>query len=367
MPESIKTINFEEALNQKIIKNLNCNYSSFLDENFYNHPYEPKVQILPSNLKDKIFHYTYSKYYAPKHSMEMTIQRMLQIKISYFQYCYDILEDQKSKDLLIELTVMRICGAHKIKLSIENSNYLEYHKEVSQIENKKQSIPTNFRNIFLTYFEFDNLKLFNTVMGVVTIFKQEQYANKLNNVYVEENDIVFDCGGCWGETALYFSEKTKNGKVFSFEFIESNIDIFKKNIILNDKKNIEIIPHPLWSEDNLEFYYFDNGPASQVSLEKTKELNQIVKSTTIDKIVSLNKLNKVDFIKMDIEGAELEALKGAVESLKKYKPKLAISLYHKNIDFYTIPHFINDLNLGYKFYLGHATPTQSETVLFAAI
>ena len=285
----------------------------------------------------------------------------------HFQFCYDLLEDSISKDLLIELVVIRVCGAHKIKLSIETPVYLEYHKEIQLLQNTKKSISTKFRDIILTYFEINNLKLYNTVMGIVTIFKHEQYACNTNRVYVEENDIVFDCGGCWGETALYFSDKTKKGKVYSFEFIESNIDIFQKNILLNDKKNIEIIPQPLWSEDNMDFYYFDNGPASQVSLEKTKELNQVVKSTTIDKIVSINKLNSVDFIKMDIEGAELEALKGALESIKKYKPKLAISLYHRDIDFYTIPHFINDLNLGYKFYLGHATPTQSETVLFARI
>ena len=78
-------------------------------------------------------------------------------------------------------------------------------------------------------------------------------------------------------------------------------------------------------------------------------------------------MNSVDFIKMNIAGDELEALKGAENTIRNYKPKLAISSYHRNLDFYTIPKFINDLDLGYKFYIGHATPNQSETVLFAKI
>jgi hypothetical protein len=56
---------------------------------------------------------------------------------------------------------------------------------------------------------------------------------------------------------------------------------------------------------------------------------------------------------------------GAIVTIKKFKPKLAISLYHSIDDFITIPNFINSLNLGYKFYLGHYTIYAQETILFA--
>ena len=358
---------FKEILIKEILDNLNNNFTTFKDQNFFTSDYEPKKNFKLTNLKDRLINKLTKKYYSSKSSIEFTLTNLLKINLNYFEYCYNNLEDQKSKNILIQLVAIRVCGAHKIKLSIETDDYKKYHEDIKLLENREKTIKINFRNFLLTHFELEKVKVYNTVMGMVTIFKQEQYSNYENQVFVEENNIVLDCGGCWGETALYFAEKAKNGKVFSFEFIKSNIDIFEKNISINKIDNIEIIPNPLWSKDNLEFFYYDNGPASQVSLENTDNLNESVKSTTIDKIVSLKKLSKVDFIKMDIEGAELEALKGAENTIRNYKPKLAISLYHRNLDFYTIPKFIKDLKLGYKFYLGHATPSQSETVLFAKI
>jgi hypothetical protein len=68
---------------------------------------------------------------------------------------------------------------------------------------------------------------------------------------------------------------------------------------------------------------------------------------------------------MDIEGAELEALKGAKKTLLLFKPKLAISVYHNLHDLWTIPQWIESLDLGYQFYLRHFTIHSEETVLFA--
>lgn len=70
---------------------------------------------------------------------------------------------------------------------------------------------------------------------------------------------------------------------------------------------------------------------------------------------------------MDIEGAEPFALKGAIETIKTFKPVLAIAIYHSIDDFIHIPKWIDSLNLGYKFYLGHYTIHSEETILFAQI
>ncbi len=67
---------------------------------------------------------------------------------------------------------------------------------------------------------------------------------------------------------------------------------------------------------------------------------------------------------MDIEGSEMEALKGAVFNIREYKPVLAISIYHKADDFWKIPLFIKELNKKYKFYIRHYTEGIADTVLY---
>ena len=74
---------------------------------------------------------------------------------------------------------------------------------------------------------------------------------------------------------------------------------------------------------------------------------------------------KVTFIKMDIEGSELEALEGAAETIKKDHPKLAICVYHKFTDLWMIPIWIKSRFPQYKIYLRHHSVTNNETVLYA--
>ena len=77
------------------------------------------------------------------------------------------------------------------------------------------------------------------------------------------------------------------------------------------------------------------------------------------------RVSKVDFIKMDIEGAEYDALAGAQDVLQRFRPRLAISLYHRPSDFVTIPRYLDSLGLNYRFYLDHHTLYINESVLFA--
>jgi hypothetical protein len=84
----------------------------------------------------------------------------------------------------------------------------------------------------------------------------------------------------------------------------------------------------------------------------------------IDDVVGTPEFPKVDFIKMDIEGAEQQVLRGTEESISRFKPKLAITVYHSLKDFWEIPKWIAHLGLGYQLYLRHFTIHQEETVLF---
>ena len=87
---------------------------------------------------------------------------------------------------------------------------------------------------------------------------------------------------------------------------------------------------------------------------------QSVEVDTIDNIVK----TRVDFIKLDIEGAEQSAIEGAVETIKKYKPILAICIYHKAEDWYKIPEKVLSIDSNYKVYLRHYMEGIFESVMY---
>ena len=90
---------------------------------------------------------------------------------------------------------------------------------------------------------------------------------------------------------------------------------------------------------------------------------------TIDKFVEENNIEKIDYIKMDVEGAEKNILEGSIKTIKKFKPSLAIAIYHGGKlfmeDFYNIPIFIkNIINEDYEYYIRTFSPWGCETILF---
>lgn len=87
---------------------------------------------------------------------------------------------------------------------------------------------------------------------------------------------------------------------------------------------------------------------------------------TIDEAIDPG--DRVTTIKMDIEGSELEALKGARETIRRDKPKLAICIYHKTEDLWEIPLYIKSLIPEYRFYIRHHGPSGLyDSVLYAVM
>jgi len=199
------------------------------------------------------------------------------------------------------------------------------------------------------------------------ILKQYEYGKRTPKIKAQEGNYVIDGGGCWGDTALYFAHEVgESGKVYSFEFTPDNLELFHRNVGLNPQlaDRIELIPKALWNKSNEVITYFAYGPATSVAVNQQNGSLQ-VSTVSIDDFVREKKLPRVDYIKMDIEGAELNSLKGAEETLRTFKPRLAVSVYHRDNDFIEIPAYLDRLGLGYEFFLDHFTIYGEETILFA--
>lgn len=170
---------------------------------------------------------------------------------------------------------------------------------------------------------------------------------EISQVKIKSGDYVLDCGANVGFFSLKYSNNVgDNGKIFAFEPIPDSLKIFRDSINFNNIKNVIIFDFAVGnSNEDIEFGYepFDLGNSSST----TKGMRVIVKQTKIDDFVIKNKIEKIDFIKMDIEGSERFAIEGARETIKKFKPKLSICTYHLPDDPTTIRKIILDIRPDY--------------------
>jgi FkbM family methyltransferase len=296
--------------------------------------------------------------------------------IDKFQYLYNKLVSDGDKKLLLQVLSYRILGHRKVKLPLNTAGYWERIKAIENLCDKSDSIDPHFMHFILYKIDLNKInypiEFYFTAGGILTDFIIKQYEYNKNGILIkaEKGDTVIDGGACWGDTALYFAnEAGNNGKVFSFEFIPNNIKVFEKNILLNKnlKDIIELIKHPLWKDSSTKMYFKDNGPGSRVSIESFDSSEGECFTQSIDDLVEQQDLDKIDFIKMDIEGAEMNALEGASKTIKKFKPKLAIALYHSVDDFERIPVLIKEMVPEYKFYFSHCSINAEESILFAKV
>lgn len=209
------------------------------------------------------------------------------------------------------------------------------------------------RNLMVAFF---NAKISGNseTLANLNINGEKQYFPEF--LHLLDNEVLVDVGAFDGDTILAFNEKTqgKYSKIYAFEPSKCNIEKLKTNT--SQLNNIEIFEKGCFSCKKT-LYFQEGGESSVVS----NEGNIKIDVDALDNIVG----GKVTFIKMDIEGSELEALKGAQEIIRSNVPRLAISLYHRPDDFFSIPQYIYSLNNSYKFYLRHYGLFCTELVLYA--
>lgn len=148
---------------------------------------------------------------------------------------------------------------------------------------------------------------------------------------VRTGDVVLDCGaniGVYTRAALNAGAKI----VVAIEPAPENIECLRRNFKPEIAEGRVIVyPKGVWDKDELLALHVDpHNSAADSFLINREGSHEVAKIplTTIDKLVAELKLERVDFIKMDIEGAEPRALQGGSETLKRFKPRMSLSVYH---------------------------------------
>lgn len=220
---------------------------------------------------------------------------------------------------------------------------------------------------------YDNKYILDRNFFEISNFYEQIGLNNIEKLDYIKNKSIIDAGAYIGDTAIILSDYTTNN-VYAFEPLLVNYKIMKNIIELNNKKNIIPIYSAL-GEYNKDIYIDGSNNIDdnvymlsmlnnkKISIDKYKGSNMEsevydiyqyqdnmnkLKMVTLDKFVDENNI-EVGLIKTDLEGFEKSFLKGAINTIKKQKPILVISIYHSYDDLLDIKPMIEELNLGYKF------------------
>lgn len=175
-----------------------------------------------------------------------------------------------------------------------------------------------------------------------------------------------DVGGYIGDSAIMFEREFCDKNIYSFEATQTNFILMERTLELNNSKRIIPINKGLGAEKGtLQINIFGDCSGFYKSFGGKTENVEVI---TLDEFVRENKI-EVGFIKTDIEGFEMEFLKGAKETICTQKPTMAISIYHFGKDYFHIKPLIESWNLGYsfKFTKSYSPTLTTGTVLLCEI
>jgi len=183
------------------------------------------------------------------------------------------------------------------------------------------------------------------------LFDREAEVYSSGGHEVRAGDIVLDCGANIG---VFTRHALKQGArlVVAAEPAPENLECLNKNFAQEiEAKRVIVYPKGVWDrEDELVLRTFDDqsgGDSVALRFPGSRE-GPTVPLTTIDRLVAELKLDRVDFIKMDIEGAEPRALRGAGQTVTRFRPRMAISMEHRPEDTVSIPALVKELWPGMK-------------------
>lgn len=174
-------------------------------------------------------------------------------------------------------------------------------------------------------------------------------------VKFNKNEVILECGGYDGLTITELkSFYDEFDKLVVFEPVSLNANLIRKKF--DTDKRIEVIEKGTSNKEG-KLFFNQNNDMMMISNEGDLSLDVV----SIDSVINY----PFHYLFMDIEGSEMNTLEGTEVAIKKYTPRLAISIYHKYDDIWMIPLYIHNINPNYLFYIRHYSTDKTDTVLYA--
>lgn len=302
-------------------------------------------------------------------------QKWGRVCISDYEY------EVKSPNILVNNennVVVLLCGSYcgQMAMQLEQMGIHDYYAEIWMNRSKelekphafvvKDDIKNELKNIMVDDY---SKSLIDAICDKreVGFADYSDITSRGSEYFIDEfwkpsiNGVFVDGGAYDGDTIeeIYNWTHDQFKHIYSFEPQSDKADIIESNLWKWGGR-VSFFRKGLWSESSS--ISFKNG-TSAVSGRISDSGDESIDTVAIDDVVN----EKVDFIKMDIEGAELMALHGAQKTIQNYKPNLAICIYHKDDDLWEIPFYIHKLVPEYKLSVRHYGISHNGTVLYARL
>lgn len=261
---------------------------------------------------------------------------------------YDIIDNALLADIRPDLALQVIEITQSREVVKSNDGYYNRVKNLFHEEKSKQ--------IFDSVFNY-------RVLGDISALDEFSYSMTENQYFedflcLNDGEVFVDGGGYDGQTTITFTESCNYSKVFYFEPTFKMYALSQER--LKNLRDVNFIQKGLYKKKAIMYIDSDLGPAARMSDDKTSINQQKIEVVSLDDFIT----EPVSFIKLDIEGYELDALLGMKRHIMINKPKLAISVYHDFEHFLAVPQLINSFRNDYKIYLRHYTSGWAETIMF---
>lgn len=320
----------------------------------------------PQWLRNIIFHpfnpfysvFVQYKVHKKNRTNLINIQALQPFAINFIQYCLRNRIDFSPEQYYPQEDIPVVCSYidNRLKSIIKGYDKMQISDSQQKISKKRKDLREKVKKEnagYTLYLDGNKYWLPQNVFEEHTYIHDYglKYLPEEVKEYISGKDFM-DIGSYLGDTALLLLKKYNPSHVFAYEPVEKNISDIRKMITSNNISNITIVEKGISDKVGTIDIFIDpehlsGSSTNTVAIPDTGNINrQTIQVTTIDHECHNR---KIGLIKMDIEGAEYAAISGGLETIRRDKPVLLISLYHTGKDFFEIPPLLKKTVPNYKF------------------
>jgi FkbM family methyltransferase len=290
---------------------------------------------------------------------------------------YRSLRNKESRALFRDLLRYRVAGPYFTRIANNRELYQALEHACASEPQSEPLTPAmsdfmgNQIALWTVPYRGRSLQLLGSKVATLLAIETDQYYYRAGDVAVqpEQGDVVLDGGAYLGEMSLRFAvDVGPTGQVIGFDPSPRNCALARDTAQRNGLgERTRFVAAGLGAKSNVAALEETDPPANATSGAPINAGTRVTKDDkiiTVDDYCAWSGLDRVNLLKMDIEGSEIAALDGSRRTIDRHRPKLAVCLYHRYDDLWKIPNLIRERHPFYDFYLGHHTLHAEETVLY---